>query len=52
MLSDPKFLADAKKRKLRVIPSTGEQVQKAINDTLNNASPAVVAQAQKVILGK
>ena len=52
MLADPKFLADAKKRKLRVIPSTGEQVQKAINDTLNNASPAVVAQAQKVILGK
>ena len=52
MLKDPKFLADAKKRKLRVIASSGDTVQKAINDTLKNATPEVVAQARKTILGK
>ena len=52
MVADPAFLADAKKRKLRIIASSGEEVQKAVNDALDNAKPEVVAAASKIVYGK
>jgi len=52
MVHDPAFIADTKKRRLRVISATGEEVQKVINDTLARATPELVRAAQKAILGK
>ena len=51
MNADPEFAAELKKRKLRLIPSTGEQIQKVVNDSVDNASPAVVKHARKLIFG-
>ncbi len=51
MVKDPDFAADAKKRKLRVIPSTGEAVQKVIDDVISSTSPAVVKQASALAYG-
>jgi tripartite-type tricarboxylate transporter receptor subunit TctC len=50
VINDPDFIADAKKRNLRVIPLTGEQVQKIVGESLE-ASPAVVKRAQELIMG-
>jgi tripartite-type tricarboxylate transporter receptor subunit TctC len=52
MVNDPAFIKDTKKRRLRVIAATGKEIQKVINDTLNNATPELVAAAQRAILGK
>ena len=52
MNADKEFAADLTKRKLRLIPSSGAQVQKIVNETLNDASPAIVARATKIIYGK
>lgn len=52
MNADPVFAADLKKRRLRLIPSTGEDIQKIVVDAINNATPAVVARASKMIYGK
>jgi len=52
MVNDPAFIADTKKRRLRVIAATGIQIQKVINDTLDKATPELVAAARKAILGK
>ena len=52
MNADPGFAASLKKRRLRLIPSTGAQIQKIVNAALNNATPAVVAHARTLIYGK
>ena len=52
MVNDPAFIADTKKRRLRVIAATGIQIQKVINDTLDKATPELVVAARKAILGK
>ncbi len=52
MIKDPAFTADAEKRKLRVIPGTGETIQKVVNDAISNASPEVVKLAAKLAYGK
>ncbi len=52
MIADPKFAADAKKRKLRVIPATGEEVQKVVNAAIANAKPELVARASEMVYGK
>ena len=52
MIADPAFAADAKKRKLRVIPATGEEVQKAVNDAIASANPQLVARASELVYGK
>lgn len=52
MIKDPKFNADAKKRKLRVIAATGQTIQKVVNDALANTSPDVVKQAASLAYGK
>ncbi len=52
MIADPAFLADAKKRKLRIDASSGQEVQKVVNDALDNAKPEVVDAARKIVYGK
>ncbi len=52
MNGDAKFSADLKKRKLRLIPSKGADIQKIVIEAVDNATPAVVARASKMIYGK
>lgn len=52
MNADKDFAADLKKRKLRLIPSTGAQIQKIVTDSLNDATPKIVARAANIIYGK
>ncbi|MBT5050908.1 MAG: hypothetical protein HOM58_20575 [Rhodospirillaceae bacterium] len=52
MVSDPAYQAEARKRGLRVIASTGQQIQKVVDEGVKNADPKVVAQAAKMIFGK
>ena len=46
--STPRLTADADKQRLTVIPLTGDEVAKIVQDTVN-ASPAVVERAKKVM---
>lgn len=52
MVKDPTFLADAKKRKLRVIAADGDTVQKVVNDAVANTSQDVVDLAAKLAYPK
>ncbi|MBT3534873.1 MAG: hypothetical protein HN478_13400 [Rhodospirillaceae bacterium] len=52
MVTSKAYKAEAKKRGLRVIASTGQQIQDVVNDGIKNADPKVVAQAAKIIFGK
>ena len=51
-VQDPAFQADAKKRKLPVIPIKGAELQKTIGDAMKTMSPRVIAKAKKYIFGK
>lgn len=51
MVSDPAFVADAKKRKLRVIPATGAAIQKVVNDAVANTDRKVAKQAAALAYG-
>jgi tripartite-type tricarboxylate transporter receptor subunit TctC len=51
MVNDPAFETAAIKRKLRVKPLTGPQVQEMVNNVMK-VSPAVVKEARKRIMGK
>ena len=51
MNADPKFAADLKKRRLRLIPSTGAKIQSVVKAAVENASPEVVKHARKLIFG-
>jgi hypothetical protein len=51
MNASPKFVAELKKRKLRLIASTGEEVQAVVAKALKDTSPAVVARARKIFFG-
>lgn len=48
MVKSPAFLASAKKRRIAIVPLTGEKVQELINKTIN-ISPALVKRAQKAL---
>ena len=52
MVADPVFIADTKKRRLRVIAAKGEEIDKVIADAVNGAKASVVAAARKMILKK
>ncbi len=52
MAKDPAFARDAKKRRLRVLYSSGEQIQKVVNQAFKDANPKVVKAAAKVVFGK
>ena len=47
---DPRFLSQAKRRKLDVKPASGEAIQVVVNDVMN-ISPNVVARARAAIMG-
>ncbi len=49
-VSDPEFIAAAKKRRLRVNPLSGERIQSIINQAMAT-SPAIVKLARRKILG-
>jgi hypothetical protein len=52
MVHDPKFIADTKKRRLRVIATTGEEIQKIVASALDGVTKEFTAAAIKAILGK
>ena len=52
MIKDPEFVAASKKRKLRIIPATGEPIQKIVNNAIANTDQAVVKQAKELAYGK
>ena len=52
MMADPAYRADAKKQKLRVNPTSGADLQKAVVDAIDNSSDAVIAKARKIVFGK
>jgi tripartite-type tricarboxylate transporter receptor subunit TctC len=52
MNADPAFAADIKKRKLRLIPSSGEKIQQVVKSAIDNATPEIVARASKIVYGK
>ena len=49
MNADPGFSSDLKRRKLRLMASTGVDIQKAVAQAVTDASPEVVARARKLI---
>jgi tripartite-type tricarboxylate transporter receptor subunit TctC len=49
---DGDFKAELKKKRLRLIAANGAEIQKIVNKAINEASPEVVAHAQKLIVGK
>jgi tripartite-type tricarboxylate transporter receptor subunit TctC len=52
MAKDPKFVSDANKRRLRVIYSSGQQIQDVVNSAFRDAEPTVVKAAAKIVFGK
>lgn len=52
MVSDPAYIAECKKRRLRVLATSGKDIQAFVNDAYDSANPKVVAQASKMIFGK
>lgn len=52
MNADPAFAADLKKRRLRLIPTKGEVIQKIVNQAIRDANPAVVKRAANLVYGK
>jgi len=51
MNADPVFEKELRKRRLRLMPSTGARIQKLVNDAIDNATPAVVKHARNLIFG-
>lgn len=51
MNASPEFAADLKKRKLRLIPSSGAKIQQVVKSAVEDASPEVVKHARKLIFG-
>ena len=51
MNASPEFAADLKKRKLRLIPSSGAKIQAVVKSAVEDASPEVVKHARKLIFG-
>ena len=52
MAKDAAFARDAKKRRLRVLYSSGEQIQNVVNQAFKDADPKVVKAAAKIVFGK
>jgi tripartite-type tricarboxylate transporter receptor subunit TctC len=48
MLKDPEYIAEAKQMQLRVIPSTGEALAKAVNDAINTTDAAAIERARAI----
>jgi tripartite-type tricarboxylate transporter receptor subunit TctC len=46
MLSDPEYRAEAARAKLRVLPTSGEDLARSIADAINNADAALIERAR------
>lgn len=51
MNTDAGFAAELKKRKLRLIPSKGKDIQKVVKDAMTATNPEVIAFVRKAIFG-
>ncbi len=51
MNKDPLFAKELKKRLLRLMPSSGAEIQKIVKDAVDNATPDVVEHARKLVFG-
>ena len=51
MNADPAFAAELKKKRLRLIASKGETIQKVVEDAIKSATPEVVERARRIIFG-
>ncbi|MAF49404.1 MAG: tripartite tricarboxylate transporter substrate-binding protein [Rhodospirillales bacterium] len=52
MVADPEYLADTKKRRLRVMATSGADIQSFVKKAFANANPEVVGLGRKLIFGK
>lgn len=52
MNADPAFAAELKKRKLRLIPAKGADLQKTVEDAMTATTPDVIAFVRGAIFGK
>ncbi len=52
MVKDPAYIAACKKRRLRVLATSGADIQDFVTKAYANANPKVVAQGRKLIFGK
>jgi tripartite-type tricarboxylate transporter receptor subunit TctC len=50
MVIDPVFVADVKKRRLRVIAAKGAEIDQVIANSVKSAKPSIVAAARKMVL--
>jgi hypothetical protein len=46
MLNDPEYRAEAVRAKLRVLPTSGEDLARSIADAINNADAALIERAR------
>jgi len=51
MNADAGFAAELKKRKLRLIPSKGKDIQRIVKEAMTATNPEVVAFGRKAIFG-
>ena len=52
MVKDPAYIAACKKRRLRVLATSGADIQDFVTKAYASANPKVVAQGRKLIFGK
>lgn len=51
MNADPRFAAELGKRRLRLVPTRGEDIQRIVTRTVDSAAPEVVEHARRLIFG-
>ncbi len=49
MLADDEFKAEAGRRRLRLIPLTGAELQSALESTIGNADSATLDRARRMV---
>ena len=52
MNADPAFKEEVEKRNLRLIPTKGADLQKAVDEAFKESSPEVVALVRKAVFGR
>jgi len=51
MNKDKDFAKELKRKRLRLIPSSGEQIQAIVNKAIKDTSPEIVTKVRKIIFG-
>src|SRR5207253_11361731 len=52
MLDNPEYRAEAARLKLRVLPTSGDELSKAIRDSINNADGALIERVRSLVTPK